>query len=285
MNDTTHNNQNSERENLLRLAGLDALGQLDQNEQHQFQIGLKHASPDLKEEVKEVQNSILSDIRDSLPDVTPDQSLRKRVLHAVSRCIARDFEQSVQTTTAKNYDLPAFRKDWFERFVAGRVSPVWRVAALILITVLVGVMFYNMDVRRRFSDAMIGFRNNEVDQVLEKEFGHTAKDFMLDANAIHVAMNSTNDSFGGRALISYLPDDKQGIMFAENLPTMDQEYILQVQTMDGSDAVVLVSFESNGGVVAIDFDIPQNIDLNQATFALLAPQEDGKYETILQSWT
>ena len=271
-----------DRNELIEWAGLDALGLLDRDEQERFEAAFRRADSALKAELRAIQDAAVALSGALLPPVAPDAAVAERVLAAVSERIAMEQESSILTTPSLKHrvlgaverhihedlygsvqhETPyglsyAGRRDWVERLASGRVSPVWRVAALIFATATLAFGFFAVSA---YTDAMRMARDvstGRVDEVLRREFGHLPEEFWLHPEAQLQTFGLSADAgegFPGRAMVAVINSQDRGFLTARNLPETDQRYRLCVGMPDRADeAVTLATFEASGETVAVPF--------------------------------
>ncbi|MFZ9916151.1 MAG: hypothetical protein ACO3IB_12575, partial [Phycisphaerales bacterium] len=93
-----HGSEEPTRDELLELATLEALGQLDEVEEARLDRAFRAASPSLQDEIRELQLRVATDpaLRSSEP---PPSSLRLRTLARVAHAIEEDAAAAAPIAT------------------------------------------------------------------------------------------------------------------------------------------------------------------------------------------
>ncbi len=282
-----HDEKKSDREESLReelreLAALDALGTLTDRERDRLYLLEETASPETRERISESRDAVMKQIRNSLPGVEPEPSLKHRVLAAVFQFIEHDLTESVETPgVVDRLRVPA-SKNWLERFVSGRVSPMWRIAALILITALGAVSWMLMETKHYNDFVSAIVRNYDTNQ-FEKVIGTSTMDLMTDYRVKHIALAPVNES-SARAVLSYYPNSHRGHILASRLPVLiDDEDHYYLQADAPGVTKIVVSFDSNGSIVSVDFDLPEKINPATANWWVIRIDKHGNQTKIMKS--
>lgn len=290
------------REEILENAALDILGLLTSEERFNFERLLQQADHKLLVEVKRIQDSILL-LEDTLPDVSPDISLRQRVLSAVGQMIERDLRASVQenpsgriyTSWRSNSDNSSSKREIFERFIGGKVSPIWRMGALIAATLAIAFGYVALEISTS-SKPIIKYVTGKITQeewaALEARISSSKWDIIFDDATEEVFFKTLNTDYNGMVKLWYHPQEKAGVLIAKDLPKMVAPYRLCLDNTlsEPQKVVVLAEFYSLGGVTSVEFDLGEINKLNNAEskWSIMAPgSQDGPdadiYTAIMQS--
>ena len=282
------------REEMLEMAGRDALGTLDPDEKEAFDAAFRRADLRLRAELRELQQSVVN-LAAVMPAPAPGDELRDRVLAALDTCIeqvpcptlkgrvirriedvmTRDLYGSLQFTSAG--DTPAGPREWLERYVAGRVSPLWRIAALILLTVSLGLAWLALDAYSNAMRLADRVATNRIDEILAIQFGQLPEDYWFNPESHLEAFTAVQGDFKGRAMLALLNSEDRGFLAAVNLPDTTAPYrLLMGSTDDPADARTVVQFYARNGTGAVPISLGGSLDIRSARWWIMGPAASGE---------
>lgn len=291
------------REELLELAGRDALGLLDPDESERFEAAFRRADAGLRSELRSLQDEVVAmgpllaaaEPDDSLRAATlgrierlieqvPTPTLKRRVLSTFERFIEDDLHGSLQFPIAGGPAAPP-RGDWIERFAAGRVSPMWRIAALVLLTTTIGLTWFGIDA---YSNAMRiagEISANRIDEILKIQFNQLPEEFWFNPETQMTAFTVAETDFKGRAMLAVINSQDRGFLAAINIPESTTPYRLLMGFEDDPDRARLVTtFYSRGGTCAVPISLGGIDDVSGANWWLMGPSAtaEGTETALLQ---
>lgn len=240
------------RDDILQLAASDALGLLSPSERTELELAFLAADPATRAEIRRVQDTVAGMI-DALPPEEAPASLRARVMDRIQHLIEEDLAESIHESVIARVGGDIDRRDWVERFMAGRVSPMWRVACLVLVTASLCVGWYSLEAHRTnrvLSEYMV---NNATREFL-RESGALADDFLFDPDATFATLQATRPEQLGRAVVAYIASQNKGFLYADGIPESDFRYRLCVGT-DQGELETIKTFSSDGETVGVAFDL------------------------------
>jgi len=281
------------REQLIELAGLDALGLLDPDELESFEAAFRRASAPLREELRTVQSQVVAlgdmltgsepaaELRErTLAQVdrhieqVPAPTLKRRVLGTIERFVEDDLEGSMQFPQGGAGGFPA-RGDWIERFAAGRVSPMWRIAALVLLTATIALGWFGVDAysnAMRIADAM---SHNRTDEILRIWFKQAPEDYWFNPESRTMAFSVGEQHFKGRAMLTVINSQDRGFLAAINIPASHDPYRLMMGFDDPSGARKVAEFYSKDGMCAVPISLG-SMDVTGAKWWIMGPSATGE---------
>lgn len=281
------------REELIELAGLDALGLLDPDELESFEAAFRRASAPLREELRDVQSQVVAlgellaetepaaELRertlaqlDQCIEQVPTPTLKRRVLGTIERFVEEDLHGSMQYPIAGAAVLPG-RGDWIERFAAGRVSPLWRIAALVLLTATIGLGWFGVDAysnAMRIADAM---SHNRTEEILRFWFKQLPEDYWFNPESRITAFSAADQGFKGRANLAVINSQDRGFLAAINMPEFDQPYRLKMGFDEPSTARTVAEFYSKDGTCSVPISLG-SMDVTGAKWWVMGPSATGE---------
>jgi len=269
------------REEILEQAGLDVLGLLTEEERSVFETVIENADASLRDEVRRIQDGILV-FRDTLPDVQPSPGLRRRVLAAVGRMIEQDLHDSVQEAGSRRLYIGE-RRDWLEPLISGRVSPFWRLGALIAATIMIALGWWAFELNnasRILTRHLAQQETRKLIKELEQHLGELPQDFLFDSTTESIFFESVDDELAGLVRVMYRSNVNEGFILSNYLPARTTSYRLCIrQTGDGpvddpADLETVAEFKSDGGPLAVHFNLG-DLNTNGASWYVLAVEGDG----------
>ncbi len=283
------------REELIELASRDALGMLDPDESEAFEAAFRRADAATRRELRVVQDDIIA-LDELLIDARPDEELRDRTVGRVAELIERqpaptlkrrvlgEFERFVEEDLRGSLQFsPAGpsaprRRDWIERFAAGRVSPMWRIAALVLLTVTLGLTWFGVDAysnAMRMADAMV---NNRIEEIIAVKFKQLPEDFWFNPESRLSSFTVADSGFKGRAMLAVINSQDRGFLAAINMPDSSDPYRLLMGYGDPQDARPVAEFYSKGGTCAVPISLGGAADVSGAKWWIMGPSASGEGE-------
>ena len=192
------------RNELLELAPLDALGLLDEFEEHRFDTGFAEAPSEVQSEVRDLQAAVAAEFGSAAAD-TPDRALRYRVLASLSAAIEADdascapiaaigdptaYRRRTTTDAASEHDSIIIA-DAVRRDRAARSSLIWRAAALTLGCGLLVVLYFANNLADTTRDlARLAF-SNEVRLDLRERVGFSYLNYLDSSTAQVISLAGT----------------------------------------------------------------------------------------------
>ena len=257
MSNTSGNPENQQQnldEDLRVQAVADAAGALSKRDRQNLEYQEAVSEPEVRKAIWEAREGVMKQMRDDLPDVEPDRSLKHRVLAKVLRAVENDFVNSTERS-----HQPRPKRNWIERFVGGGVSPIWRLAALVMITVSAGLFWSLTTARTNNNELRRIARDNETEHF--RDFvGLRAFGYLMDPEAQHVAFKDIGDPTGATAFLSYFDRKDKALFIADGLPTIaGGEYCLRIRA-PGLEKDISVYFTSQGQVAGVEFTLPSHVD-------------------------
>ncbi len=282
------------RAELIELAGRDALGILDPDEKEAFDAAFRRAEAPLRTELRRVQQSVAGLI-DLGPDTEPEPQLRERVLTRLGECIERlpshelkgrvlrNFEDLIENDLQGSLQFPAplgvpsrAHRDWIERLAAGRVSPMWRIAALILLTVALGLAWLALDAYSNAMRLADRVATNRIEEILQIKFKQLPEDYWFNSESRLATFDVVASDFKGRAMLAVLNSQDRGFLAAINMPESAAPYrLLMGFSEDRSDARPVVEFYSRGGTCAVPISLGM-VDATHAKWWIMGPSASGE---------
>ncbi|MEM9083141.1 MAG: hypothetical protein AAGB34_06045 [Planctomycetota bacterium] len=252
-------------EELIELAGLDAMGLLDESERERFDRSYDAAPPHVQAEIRRAQHRFASD-HSLLPEVEAPASLRSRVLMRVR-------EAMLSTAgTAGSISQAGVRS----------MLPIWRAAAIACGTAALVLGAYSMSVTDEANDILAQFNANQSQQQL-LETSPRLREIYLSANKRDFNFLPASSDFQSTTLTARLmldPDNGQAVLFIGGLPEAFGEYSLVVQPADQAPTR-LADFPAIDGKAQVNLD---NIDVTTANQLIIMGSDDqGNDMPILRS--
>lgn len=281
------------REELIELAGLDALGLLDPDELETFEAGFRRAPASLRKELRDVQSQVVAlgellaesepapELRertlaqlDEYIEQVPAPTLKGRVLGQVERFIEEDLHGSLQYPISGVAPFPE-RGDWIERFAAGRVSPLWRIAALVLLTATIALGWFGVDAysnAMRIADSM---SHNRTEEILRFWFKQLPEDYWFNPESRLTPFEVTQSDFKGRAMLSVINSQDRGFLAAINMPASEDPYRLMMGFDDPTHARTVAEFYSKDGTCSVPISLG-SMDVSGAKWWVMGPSATGE---------
>lgn len=285
------------REELIELASRDALGMLDPDESEAFEAAFRRADADTRRELRVAQDDIIA-LGELLIDARPDEDLRDRTVGHVAELIERqpaptlkrrvlgEFERFVEEDLRGSLQFPPAgaaaprRGDWVERFAAGRVSPMWRIAALVLLTVTLGLTWFGVDAysnAMRMADAMV---NNRIEEIIAVRFGQLPEDFWFNPESRLSSFTVADSGFKGRAMLAVINSQDRGFLAAINMPDSSDPYRLLMGYGDLQDARPVAEFYAKGGTCSVPISLGGAADVSGAKWWIMGPSASNEGELV-----
>ncbi len=231
---------------LLEHAHMDALGLLDEQDRAAFDAAFRAAPPALREQVRAEQGR-MARMESTLPRVTPDASLRDRVVMAVEHAIT---EQTLNGAMSGDAGVGDFRSN--RRLSAWRSGAIaMACAAVILGGAFVKVMVDNSEMTRVQGDnatltaLLVGFGNGPMrDALFNPKTERAIFQPAIDAGALQSRRQAVlfhNEAWSTMRLFTQLP-----------APEENQTYRLVVLDAEGQIVEELTEFASSGQLVSVE---------------------------------
>ena len=236
------------REDLLELAALDVIGQLDEYEQSLFTRSLHDAPESVQREIIDFQAALASD-ETLLPDIAPPRELRQRVLDSVNFAIEQDAHRLAPIATiGRGRRLGEALVDDDERsgFTSATMN-FWRVASFVLAGSLIIALYFFADAYQHGKTVSEYALTGQTEGQLETMIGSSFREFVGNPNCTVIALTHEDDAFGGHAVLYINESSREVFLLALGMPDSDEHYTLHVTTADG-ERHALRGFEAKGGV-------------------------------------
>ncbi|TVQ83406.1 MAG: hypothetical protein EA380_00075 [Phycisphaeraceae bacterium] len=252
------------------MAGLSALGLLDDEERDQFEHALRAADPQIQAQIRREQLLYSTSFEEALPDVDVPPGLRARVLAAVRRAIDRVASTDRPLVIGA---LPRHRT----------MLPVWRAACIgfATATVVLGAFFVqlNRTVYQMAEQTQTNFTLAELQQTL----GARGLALFSNPNAhevgfIPVADTNSPITIKARAVLRVDPETRQAFLICADLPIAAGEYQLVIEGPDNSNTVAH-KFRATGGIVPVEIRIENLDELTQ--LAIVGPVDETGQQRVL----
>lgn len=216
---------NMKTHELIEMAGLDAMGLLDDDERDAFDLAFRGAPPAVQAMVRREQARIARD-ESLLPQVDPPMGLKARVLAA--------WRDAVQAVAAR-------------RHVAGRilpslmpsrgVSPIWRAAAIGCAAAALVFGFATLTIRSDFERVIDENQNIAWGEAFLKRFGATFERDFYDPAVRRVTfapVAADAGPFDGKVALM-LDESGGGRLYCTDMPAGDgAEYRLVLMDRSGN---------------------------------------------------
>ncbi len=271
----------------MEMAGRDALGMLDPDESEVFERAFRRADASLRRELRTIQDDVVA-LGELVEEIQPDEELRartltrvndhmeqspaptlkRRVLGTFERFVEEDLHGSLQFPIGGAATLPP-RGDWIERFAAGRVSPMWRIAALVLLTVTIGLTWFAIDAYSNAMRIADSISRNRIDEMLRLTFKQLPEDFWFNPETRMDAFSVAETDFKGRAMLSIINSEDRGFLAAINMPQSDDPFRLLVGFDQPENARTVAVFYSKDGTCAVPISL--GTDVTGAKWWVMGP--------------
>lgn len=227
---------------LLENAHMDALGLLDEQDRAAFDAAFRAAPPALREQVR-AEQARMARMESTLPRVTPDASLRDRVVMAVEHAIT---EQAISGGASVG-DLRANRR--LSAWRSGAIAMAC--AAVILGGAFVKVMVDNSEMTRVQGDnatltaLLVGFGNGPMRDAL---FSANTKRAIFEPSLAQGAIQSRR-----QAVLFHNPDWTTMRLFTQ-LPALEDRQTYRVVVLDEEGQVTeeIAEFSSTGQLASLE---------------------------------
>jgi len=159
--------------------------------------------------------------------------------------------------------------------VAGRVAPMWRIAALVLLTTTIGIGWFGVDAyskAMRIADAM---SHNRTDEILRFWFKQLPEDYWFNPESRMTAFSVGEHDFKGRAMLAVINSQDRGFLAAINMPASNDSYRLMMGFDDPSHARTVAEFYSKGGTCAVPISLA-SLDVSGAKWWVMGPSASGE---------
>lgn len=262
---------------LLENALLDVLQMLDEDEQAAFNEAFDAAPPHLQAQVRREQTRFAR-MESMLPDVSPPESLRARVIEAVRAAIAG--QQITDAETALRLHDP----DAISRLPAmthrRKVAAVWRAAAFgcAAAAIVFGVMTIRLQ-------GLLGDIRSQEDVLLSAmrdKFGpEYLTDALVDDATERITLTGTGATIqsDAKAALWFNPDWRTAKLFGINLPaTTGSKYKLVIVDENDQPVSVISEFTFTGGL--LNEEVPITIALDGERLAIVSGSE-GEADSVL----
>ena len=265
------------QEEIFELAEQDALGLLDEQQRHRFESILSGADVETLSAVRRRQEDICS-IHLLTPGPEASPTLRDKVLARVEALIAEEAVASAQDATLARIESLAAKNDWFERIVAGRVSPAWRVAALVAFTTAIafgGLAYSTQITNNQLSSAFV---RNEWSDFVRQSLGADARDF-LQPGTLQVALTSQQPKLAAWGRMMSIPGHDRGLLYMTGLPKSSVDYQIQVLLPGDEAPRTVASFSGDRSDTSVKVDLT-GIDPSKAQWFVMGPKTGDGSEMV-----
>ncbi len=291
MSDTTGNPDHkidALDEDLRVMAVADAVGALSERDQQKLEYREAIAEPAERQAIWDAREGVMQQMRDDLPEVEPDNSLKHRVLAKVLAAVESDLVQSTEGAEKFASPVAVVKRGLIERFVGGGVTPVWRMAALILMTISVG-LFWVLNTANSSNEVLrYVVRENDLEQ-MEEEVGPRAINFLVDHEARQIAFKPVDGLPAARAVLAYYPSGpnstapQNALFIANGLPVLESggKYYVGFDVPGVENAEIEIT--PSGQIVGIGFDFPNEFDETEHSWWVIRLDAQGEAMTVMES--
>ncbi|HLO40304.1 MAG TPA: hypothetical protein VK176_04715 [Phycisphaerales bacterium] len=290
---------------LLELAQLDAMGLLDEQDAHEFEVAFAAAPAEIQKQIRDEQARMCV-LEPVLPEVEPPADLRAKVLASVHTAIVETITQPVEAVAAAHAEpaLPlaaaATRQD--VRHAAGRQvggEPtgrrrglnVWRSAAIAFAAAAIVLGITTVQLQAKFDQMSSQRRTTEMLSEVGKGLAGNARDFFFDASTHRtlLALEPATKLPGGaeqwqhvNAAVFHSTDWKSARLVCENLPSAGGErYQLVAVDDEGNERLLGDLTPSAGGLAA--FEVSGQFSLQTERLALKVLSATQQATIVMQS--
>ncbi|GMV26679.1 MAG: hypothetical protein AMXMBFR58_27100 [Phycisphaerae bacterium] len=262
---------------LVELAQLDAMGLLDEQEAREFEVAFAAAPEEIREQIRKEQ-SRLCVLEPVLPEVSPPEHLRGKVLASVHQAIVASIvesapaEPSADTVPGREPAMPAASIPAIVRHDAGRsigsdtrrrgTAKFWRSTSIAFAAAAVVLAITTLRLQGMYDDVIRQNSTSKSVEAVGQLFGDVSPEkFLFDSNTERTVLTATADVPEGsewkkvRAAVWHNADWKQAKLLCQNLPSSNGEsYELVVLDEEGQVERVLGTRlqPTAGGVMAFD---------------------------------
>ena len=268
------------REELLEIAPLEALGLLDEVEERRFTLGFDAATTSIQDEVRDLQAAVAVEFG-SVGEDTPDRALRYRVLAAMSAAVEADDvscapiasigspgpQRSAVSSRQNAYDaaIPGLAEEPARRERDTRSSTLWRAAALALGSGLLVTLYFtnqlSLTARNLAQLALLDLNKSD----LREQIGPSYAKFIESGTAAAVSLSGESGS--GAAVIFIEPSSNEGLFLAFDLGEDTGPFRLVARDQASGEVVDLAVLDNFSELAAVQIDLT-NVPVG-STFALL----------------
>lgn len=235
---------------LLEIAGIDALGLLDDDDHAAFVAGLENAPATLRELIRAEQARVAASGL-SLPDVDPGDALRRRTLDRIAGDIARKHAAPARAVShASSPRQPRQpRPPRLQR--ARRVNPAWRVSAIALAVASVVLGVLHVQLKQEFDAVRDGA---QISMLIGAVGVDDIEATLFDASSRRYQFTPVGEVGRARAMLWQMPDSGKARLYIANFSTVSG-YKLVV--LDGDDKPVeeIAAFQADGLLSGVDVSI------------------------------
>lgn len=276
---------------LLELAQLDAMGLLDEQDAHEFEVAFASAPAEIQKQIRDEQARMCV-LEPVLPEVEPPADLRAKVLASVHTEIVKAITQPEEVPASRAVEqmpvmAPAIAARAEVRHEGGRqvAGPetgrrrgvnTWRSAAIAFAAAAIVLGITTVQLQARFDQMSSQRRTGEVLGVVGTAFSGTARDFFFNASTERtlLALQPAEKLPGGEdqwrhvnAAVFHNADWKSARLVCENLPSSNGErYQLVAVDEEGNERVLGDVLPTSGGLAA--FEVSPKFTLNTERLAL-----------------
>ncbi len=234
------------RTELLEAAAADALGMLDEFEAECFNRSFHEAPPAVQEEIQQLQAEIAAD-NSLLPNVTPPETLRERVLEHLRKRILEESSELAPLATIGRFGGSSVSIN--DSGSANRRRSLishdaWRAAAIVLVGVVVAISIFAYGAYERANALVDVALNLRTQDQLELYIGSDFDAFVANPSCVQVALYSADDDQRGMGHLWINQRDDEVFILALDLPAGDGEFSLNAVLADGTELSNLASFEA-----------------------------------------
>lgn len=247
------------REELLELAGLDALGLLDEYEAELFTRSFHYAADTVRDEIIRLQAEVAAD--DSLlPADDASKDLRARVLALVAEAIERESTELAPIATFRNRSRRDGAPDSSGRWRLGP-NTFWRAAVFALTGALIAMTYlWSAAVQEANDIATLALREATSAWLIEK-VGPGIKDFLFDSSE-KVVLEANPPNAPHQAMVFVNAETGSAFIVTDKLPlAITPKYVVSVIQANGEvlDLTTITSSQGVGGFRIDGIDLAANI--------------------------
>ena len=233
---------------LLELAGIDALGLLDDGDHAAFVAGLENAPATLRELIIAEQARIAAEGL-LLPDAEPGDALRRRFLDRVAGEIERSRASAPARAVSHASAIRQPRPPRLQR--ARRVSPLWRISSISFAVAVVVLGVMHVQLKQEFDDVRDGA---QISMLIGAVGVDDIEATLFDSSSRRYQFTPVGDVGRARAMLWHLPDSGKARLYIANFPTVTGYKLVVLDDRD-NPIEEIASFKADGLLSGVDVTI------------------------------
>jgi hypothetical protein len=251
------------REELLQLAPLEALGLLDELEDHRFARGFEVATPTVQDEIRDLQAAVAVEFGSAGVE-GPERALRFKTLAAMSAAVEADDESCAPIASIGERAAMQMRRR-SQLVVEGdaiaatrrdrdrRSSIFWRAAALALGSGLLVTLYFTnqLSSTARNLAQLVLLDLNKSD--LRSQIGPSYSKFIESGSASAISLGSQSGSGAGVLFIE--PSSNEALFLAFDIGDQVGPFRLIARDATSGEEIELAVVDSFSKLAAVQFDL------------------------------